>query len=149
MKLITPVTPVMLVKLVMALVAVMLMPLAACSTDPSPSPGIADPTPPPGNNPAITVLDPNLQKGIGFGTATVIPAGEGPMKVQIECRNLTNYEYLIDYRFLFYDANNMQLEPVMGWRGPVSLLPKQLQMLSANSLDNTARSYRLEVKWSR
>lgn len=137
-----------IITLILASLAMALMPLAACSTDPSPSPGIADPTPPPGNNPAITVLDPNLQKGIGFGTATVIPAGEGPMKVQIECRNLTNYEYLIDFRYLFYDANNIQLEPVMGWK-QVSLLPKQLQMLSANSLDNTARSYRLEVKWSR
>lgn len=128
--------------------AALAMILAACATDPSPSPGQPDPTPPPGNNPQITVLDPNLQRGLGFGNAVVIPAGEGPMKVQVECRNLTNYEYLVDYRFLFYNENGIQLEPVMGWR-QVSLLPKQLQMFSANSLDNTARNYRLEVKWSR
>lgn len=120
----------------------------ACKTDPSPSPGMADPATPPSNNPQITVLDPNLQRGLGFGQAVVIPSGQAPMRVQVEMRNLSNYEYLVDYRFLFYDAQGMQLEPAMSWRQS-SLLPKQLQMISANALDTTAANWRLEVKWSR
>jgi uncharacterized protein YcfL len=121
--------------------------LAACATDPGTSPGAADPALP-NNNPQITVLDPNLQRGIGFGQSVVVPAGAGPMRVQVEMRNLSNYEYLVDYRYLFYDAQGLQLEPAMSWR-QVSLLPKQLQMISANALDTKAVNWRLEVKWAR
>jgi len=124
------------------------LPLAGCQTDPSPSPGIPDPAAPPSNNPQITVLDPNLQRGLGFGQAVVVPSGAGPMRVQVEMRNLSNYEYLVDYRFLFYDAQGLELQPTMSWRS-TSLLPKQLQMISANALDTTAMSWRLEVKWAR
>lgn len=121
--------------------------LSACATDPAPSPGAPDPSLP-NNNPQISVLDPNLQRGIGFGQTVVIPSGATPMKVQVEMRNLSNYEYLVDYRYLFYDAQGIQLEPAMSWR-QVSLLPKQLQMISANALDTKAVNWRLEVKWAR
>jgi len=94
------------------------------------------------------VLDPNLQRGIGIQAATVIPAGEGPMIVQVPVRNLTNFEYLIDYRVLFYDERGLEIQPTMSWK-MVSLLPKQTANLAANGLDNTARNWRMEIKWAR
>lgn len=122
--------------------------VAACATSPDPSPGMPDPFPAPGNNPKISVLDPNLQRGIGFQTVTEIPPGAAPLTIQVPVRNLSNYEYIIDYRFLFQDASGLQLEPVMSWRS-VTLLPKQVQVLRANALDTRAVDWRLEVKWAR
>lgn len=119
----------------------------ACHS-PAPSPGQPDPYPAPENNPQIAVLDPNLQRGIGIQAAVVIPAGEGPMIVQVPVRNLTNFEYLVDYRVLFYDERGLEIQPTMSWK-MVSLLPKQTANFSANGLDNTARNWRMEIKWAR
>ncbi|HMN95176.1 MAG TPA: DUF1425 domain-containing protein [Phycisphaerales bacterium] len=132
----------------LAAVTSVLLGAVACTTSPDPSPGRPDPYPAPGNNPKISVLDPNLQRGIAFQTATELPPGAAPLTVQVPVRNLSNFEYLIDYRFLFYDADGLELAPAMSWRA-LSLLPKQVQMLRANALDARAVDWRLEVKWAR
>ena len=77
------------------LLAALLAPIA-CSTDPSPSPGRTDPYPPPINNPQVSVLSPELRKWLGFQPAVVIPAGEGPMIVQVPMRSLAEYTYNLD-----------------------------------------------------
>jgi uncharacterized protein YcfL len=122
--------------------------LAGCQADQSPGTGYADPFPAPMNDPQISVLDPELREVLGFQPAIIVDDGERPMHVQVPVRNLTERQYLIDYRILFYDVNGVEIEPVMGWAF-VSLQPKQVQRLNAKALDTRAESYRLEVKWAK
>ena len=70
------------------------------------------------------------------------------MIVQVPMRSLAEYTYNLDYRYLFYDQRGLLLEPAMAWVS-ITLAPKEVIDLKANSLDNTARSYRLEVRWSK
>lgn len=122
--------------------------LSACQTSKAPSPGMGDPYPAPYNNPDISVLSLELQPWLAFQPATVVRSTGKPMSVQIPVRNMADRGYLIDYRYLFYDENGMEIEPAMGW-AMQSLEPKQLVYLKANALDDRARTYRLEIKWSR
>ncbi len=122
--------------------------LTGCATSRAPSPGAGDPVPPPYNDPQISVLAPELQSWLAFDPAYVVHVGTGPMAVQVPMRNMAPRSYLVDYRFLFYDANGMELEPTMGWQLQ-ALEPKQLVRLKGQSLTDAAVSYRLEVKWSR
>ncbi len=122
--------------------------LTACRTDISPSGGIGDPYPAPINDPQIAILSPELRPWLGFHPAIIEDDGERPMHVQIPVRNLTDRDYLIDYRVLFYDEGGVQLEPVMGWKME-ALRPKQTVRLDGRALDTRARSYRVEVKWAR
>ena len=122
--------------------------LAACETSRAPGAGYGDPYYPPMNDPQITVIPEELRPWLGFHPATIVKDGELPMEVQVPVRNMSETMYLLDYRILFYDANGMELEPVMGWT-QLALRPKQTQRLKANALDLAAESYRLEIKWAR
>lgn len=121
---------------------------SGCQTDMSPSGGLGDPYPAPMNDPQIAILTPELRPWLGFHPAIVENDGSRPMHVQIPVRNLTNNEYLIDYRVLFYDVNGVLLDPIMGWKME-ALRPKQTVRLDGRALDTKAQSYRVEVKWAR
>ncbi len=116
--------------------------------DIAPVAGLGDPYLPPFNNPQISLLSPELQPWLGFHPAIIIDDGKRPMQVQVPVRNLTDRQYLIDYRILFYDADEMELAPAMGWT-MAALRPKQIVRLKAKALTTDAASYRLEVKWAR
>jgi len=121
---------------------------AGCkSKQTAPSPGMGDPVPAPMNDPQITVIHEDLRKVLGFQPAIVVE-NEGPMSVQIPVRNLYSKRYDVDYRIIFFDTDDRQLEPLMGWR-TITFRPKQSHRLKANALDDRARNYRVEVKWSR
>lgn len=122
--------------------------LSGCAESKAPGAGMSDPYRAPMNDPQITVLAPELREWLGFQPAVVVDDPGEVMQVQVPVRNLSERQYLIDYRILFYDANGLEIEPVMGWK-MVSLGPKQTARLSANSFDDTAKNYRLEVKWAR
>ncbi len=114
----------------------------------APSYGMGDPYPAPLNDPQISLLPPELQKWIAFHPAIVTDDGEAPMQVEVPLRNMTDRQYLLDYRFLFYDENNRALEPEMGWT-MVALRPRQTVRLKAGAMTTDADRYRLEVKWAR
>ena len=118
------------------------------STSPAPNPGRADPVPPPANAPQISVLSPELQPWIAFDPAYIDRSTDRPMQVQTPMRNLTNYQYVLEYRYLFYDENGFELEPAMDW-AMVPVDPKQQVRLKGGALSADAVSHRLEVRWSR
>jgi uncharacterized protein YcfL len=131
------------------IVFVSLFVAAGCQApDRAPGGGYGDPYLAPLNDPQISVLDPELRQWLGFHPASITRGGADPMAVQVPVRNLAERGYLIDYRILFYDANGMEIEPVMGWK-MVSLEPKQVVRLKANALGRNAEAYRLEVKWAK
>jgi uncharacterized protein YcfL len=134
----------------LTLCAIVCFAAAGCRTvpDPAPSAGLGDPYPAPLNDPQITVLSPELRRWLAFQPAIVTKDGERPMEVEVPLRNLTYDKYLIEYRFLFYDENNREINPVMGWQFQ-PLEPKQLVRLKSSAMSNDADNYRLEVKWSR
>lgn len=117
-------------------------------TNPNPSPGRSDPVPPPANAPQISVLSPDLQPWIAFDPAYIERPVDAPMQIQTPMRNLTNYQYLVEYRYLFYDENGMELTPKMDWK-MVDVDPKQQVRLHGGALSREAVAHRLEVRWSR
>ena len=114
----------------------------------SPSPGLGDPYPAPLNDPQISVLEPELQQWLRFHPARIDHEPGRPMQVHVPVRNLTDNKYLIDYRVVFFDANDLQLDPPMGWRF-LALNPRETARLTAGALSSDAVNYRLEVKWAR
>jgi uncharacterized protein YcfL len=122
--------------------------LSGCKADTSPGAGRGDWYPAPMNDPQISVLDPQLREWIVFQTAIITRDDERPMTVQTPVRNLTERQYLIEYRYLFFDDNGRRLDPVIGWAF-ASLDPKQIVRLDGKALGLDAKDYRLEVRWSR
>lgn len=134
---------------------VMLAALCACAgsggcqtVNTAPSPGLGDPYPAPMNDPQISVLSPELQPWIRFQPAYVTQDGKRPMSVEVPARNLTDRQYLIEYRFLFYNDEGVELSPVMSWAFQ-PLDPKQVVRLKGKALSTEAETYRLEVRWNR
>ena len=132
----------------LTLTLICLLALGCEAPNRAPAGGYGDPYPAPLNDPQISVLSADLRPYLGFHSAIVIKREGQPMQVQVPVRNMAERKYLIDYRILFYDINGVELEPVMGWT-MVALEPKQTLRLKANSFDDTAESYRIEVKWAR
>lgn len=116
--------------------------------DRSPPAGYGDPYPAPLNDPQISVLSAELRPWLLFHPAIVTRTERQPMQVQVPVRNAAQRKYLIEYRILFYDERGVELTPTMSW-SMVPLEPKQTVRLKAGALDESADSYRLEVKWAR
>jgi Protein of unknown function (DUF1425) len=125
-----------------------LLPGAGCKTDTAPSPGVGDPYPPPGNDPQISVLSPELRRWLGFQPAIIVRDPHKPMSVEVPVRNSTYNAYNIDYRFLFYNDSGATVEPTMGWTF-ARMEPKEIVRLKGKALSTDAKSYRLEVQWAR
>ncbi len=132
-----------------ATLAAAVISLAGCQgPNLAPSPGSVDPYPAPYNDPEITVLDAALRPWLGFQPATTVVDDETPMQVQVPCRNMTDKNYSIDYRFIFFDRRGMEVKPVMNWRN-VTFQERQLIEMTAGAMSTAAVRYRLEVRWAR
>ncbi len=90
--------------------------LVGCQPHTAPPAGLGDPWPAPANDPQITVLAPELQEWLRFHPARIRQDADSPMQVEVPVRNLAERQYLIDYRIRFYDDNDLELPPTMGWR---------------------------------
>lgn len=135
------------------LIAAMALPalalsLVACTTpsDPSPNAGLLDPVPAPANNPQVSLGSPELQQLLGFEPG-ISERRNGLLHVAVPMRNLTNNRYTLDYRFVFYDENGMEVGPQMGYK-EIILDPKEQRRPATNAADGRAVAYRLHVKWA-
>jgi uncharacterized protein YcfL len=137
-----------LLLLAILLLAILLLPAGCASNTPIPAAGSGDPYPAPLNDPQITVLSPELREVLYFQPAFLDRGGNDVLVVQVPVRNNAPRQYLIDYRFLFYDEAGLELAPTMGWK-MAALEPEQVLRLKANSLSSEAVRYRLELKWAR
>lgn len=133
----------------LALIALpMIAGLGGCQADTSPPMGQGDFYPAPLNDPQISVLGEDLRASIVFQHATIVRDGERPMLVQTPVRNLAERQYLIEYRYMFYDERGIEQSPAMPWTF-TAMDPKQIVRLSGSAMSTDAKSYRLEVRWSR
>lgn len=122
--------------------------LTACKTDTSPSPGVGDPYPPPGNDPQISILSPELRPWLGWQPAIIDKNGPQPMSVEVPVRNSTANAYNIDYRVLFFNDKGQEVPPTMGWTFQ-RMEPKQIVRLKGKALSTDAVDYKVEVKWAK
>lgn len=94
--------------------------------------------------PKITV-DPPLNKYI-VTHGPIVDSSREIMRVVVPIRATTNsVEPNVQYRFLFYDANGIELRQQTGWR-MVQLPVRTEVQLAGNALDNTAADWRLEIR---
>jgi len=121
--------------------------LVGCQPHIAPPAGLGDPWPAPANDPQITVLAPELLQWLRFHPARIRQDVDTPMQVEVPVRNLAERQYLIDYRIRFYDDNDLELPPTMGWRFQ-AIDAKQTARLTAGAMSSEAVNYRLEVKWA-
>jgi uncharacterized protein YcfL len=122
--------------------------LGGCKADTAPSSGMGDSYPAPLNDPTISVVSPELREWIVFQSPLVIREDGKPMAVEIPARNVTYNAYNVEYRILFYDERGKEISPVMGWKF-ARFEPKQVVRLNANELGTEAKSYRMEIRWSK
>ena len=113
----------------------------------APSSGLGDPWPAPVNDPQITVLSPDLQQWLRFHPARIDLDPGRPMQVEVPVRNLANRQYIVSYRITFYDADDIEVTPTMGWVRE-AIDAKQTARLTAGAMSDEAVNYRLEVKWA-
>ena len=113
----------------------------------APSSGLGDPWPAPVNDPQITVLSPDLQQWLRFHPARIELDPGRPMQVEVPVRNLADRQYLVSYRITFYDADDIEVSPTMGWRLE-AIDARQTSRLTAGAMSPKAVNYRLEVKWA-
>ena len=112
-----------------------------------PSPGLADPYPAPYNDPQITILNREITNWVRFDPARIRGGADTPMHVEVPARNTTDNLYLIQYRFVFRNADGFELEPQMSWHRE-ALRPRQTVYLKGSALSSEAVNYKLEVKWA-
>ncbi len=118
------------------------------ASNPAPNAGLSDPVPPPYNDPDITVIDNDLHQWLAFQPAVVVRMESQPLSVEVPLRSIADDQYIIQYRFSFFEANGSLLEPVMLWERAV-LEPKAMSVLKANALDQRAAIWKLQVRWAR
>ena len=122
--------------------------IGGCKTDTSPSPGLGDPYPAPLNDPQISILSPELRPWLAFHPAIIDDDVSKPMLVEVPVRNMTDRQYLVDFRFLFFDENGLEVRPTMGWE-MAPLDAKQVVRLRGEAMSSEAVSHRLELRWAR
>jgi uncharacterized protein YcfL len=113
-------------------------------------------TPPVSASDPVVIADPRLSvlDGVGrdllrFQQAVVVDRPDQPLRVQVPVTNVSSRDtYYADYRYLFFDADGLQLEPVMGWQF-IPFDPGQSQRMIGAAVHPTARSWRLEVRRAR
>lgn len=114
----------------------------------APSAGLGDPWPAPLNDPQITVLSSELRQWLRFHPARIDRDPQRPMQVEVPVRNISDRQYLIDYRILFFDGDDLEVKPTMGWRF-LAIDANQTARLTAGAMSPEAADYRLEIQWAR
>ncbi len=122
--------------------------LIGCQTSehPYPNAGRPDPVMAPGNNPRISVIQPELMELLGFD-APIITRESSMLRVAVPVRNLTNTRYTLDYKFTFYDEHGREVTPAFGYQEMI-LGAKEQRRPEASALDTSAADWRFQIKWA-
>lgn len=100
-------------------------------------------------DPRLSVLDPVGRDLLRFQQAVVVDREDQPLRVQVPVTNVSPRDtYYADYRFSFFDADGLLLEPTMGWEF-LNFDPGQSQRMVGAAVHPTARTWRLEVRRAR
>lgn len=134
-----------------AFVATVLFSLLAaggCTNEGPPAAGRGDQLAP-GAYPQIVALE-KLDNVLRFSRPIVDPSEDGrPMRVSVPVRNLDRRELNVQYRFEFQDNAGRPLRTNTGWAYKRLAGRGVETMLEANSLEDTAADWRLEIRPAR
>lgn len=121
---------------------------AGCTTqrDTSPFAGRRDTVAAPANNPRIVTSSSDLMQSLGFDEPIVVRRDD-LLTVSVPTRNLGSDRYLLDYRFVWYDKDGMELRPAMGWR-EVVIEPRDQKRIAANAIDSRAVDWKIQLHWA-
>lgn len=123
--------------------------LAACKTKPvGPSPARGDTTPA-GQYPAVSV-EPKLSDFLVVqydGIDKDGPTNEQPLTVQVPVRSEAREQFLIQYRFTWYDEEDFKVGAT-GWK-MLAMEPGMRRDLKANATGMEATQWSLEIRSSR
>lgn len=135
-------------RITVASLALVSLALTGCNQqkDVNPWVGQQDPVASPNNNPRIVVSQADLLNSLGFDQPIVLRKDD-LLTVAVPTRNLGDYRYLLDYRFVWYDADGLEIRPAMGWK-EVAIEPRDQKRIAANALDARAVEWKLQVRWA-
>lgn len=132
---------------VFTLSALTALALTGCAKkDVSPYVGQQDPVASPNNNPRIVTSSGDLMQSLGFDQPIVLRRDD-LLTVSVPTRNLSSERYLLDYRFVWYDKDGMELRPAMGWR-EVVIEPRDQKRIAANAIDSRATDWKIQLRWA-
>ncbi len=114
--------------------------------DSNPFVGQQDPVASPANNPRIVTSSSDLMQSLGFDQPIVLRRDD-LLTVSVPTRNLGNERYVLDYRFVWYDNDGMELRPAMGWR-EVVIEARDQKRIAANAIDSRAVEWKMQVRWA-
>jgi len=114
--------------------------------DTDPFVGQQDPVASPANNPRIVTSSSDLMRSLGFDQPIVVRRDD-LLTVSVPTRNLSNERYVLDYRFVWYDNDGMELRPAMGWR-EVVIEPRDQKRIAANAIDSRAVEWKVQLRWA-
>jgi len=72
---------------------------------------------------------------------------DGLLTVAVPTQSLGRDRYILDYRYVWFDSDGIEVRPAMSWK-EIVLEPGGKRQLSANALDSRAQSWKLEIRWA-
>jgi len=65
------------------------------------------------------------------------------MRASVEMKNDSNFAYTFEYRFKWYDGNNIEIDPEGSAWTPVSVMPNETRSLQDTAPNPTAATFKL------
>lgn len=92
------------------------------------------------------VLAPALDGAVVVNEPTVLKADEmRPLRISIPLRSFVDRTLILEYRFLYYDANRHPLTDNPVWKS-IEIAPRHRAVLSSNSISLDAVDYEVQIR---
>lgn len=117
-----------------------------CQSTTAPYQAAPDPVKAPYNNPKVQLLSGDLVNSLG-SEKPIVTRDDDLLTVTVALRNLSDGTYLLDYKYVFYDANRREVTPSMGWK-EIRLPARTQKGFTANAIDERAVDWKLMVRWA-
>lgn len=105
-----------------------------------------DPEQPPYSNPRVQLISGDLVRSLGT-EKPIVTRDDDLLMVTVPLRNLSDNNYYLDYKYVFYDSKGREVRPAMGWK-EIVLPPRTRRDFTANALDEKAVDWKLMIRWA-
>ncbi len=92
----------------------------------------------------VTMFDKNVRNTLVFINKSARRTERGHSQVRVQMQNVRDLTLWADYRVVFYDADNMQIDATE-W-APASFKPREVVLLQGVSLQNDATCYNVQFR---
>ncbi len=98
--------------------------------------------------PKISLTNPSLYDAIGVQPTIETKSPGNLMQLTLPIRATSPEELHIEYRVIWFDAQQRPISPQMTW-APKRLSPRQPDHIVASASSDTAVDYNIQLRWSR